>query len=107
MPELPGGMVTFLLTDVEGSTALWERAPEAMGTALARHDAMLSGAIEAHAGIVVKHTGDGTFAVFSVPADAAAAALAIQRAVTAEAWPTPLPIRVRIGVHTGEAEARD
>jgi len=107
MPELPGGTLTFLFSDMEGSTALWERAPEAMGTALARHDAMLAGAIEVHAGIVVKRTGDGTFAVFSGPANAAAAALAIQRAVTAEAWPTPLPIRVRIGVHTGEAEVRD
>jgi predicted ATPase/class 3 adenylate cyclase/DNA-binding CsgD family transcriptional regulator len=107
MPELPSGTLTFLFSDMEGSTALWERAPEAMASVMARHDAMLGGVIEAHAGIVVKDTGDGMFAVFRVPGDAAAAALGIQRAVAAEAWPTPQPIRVRIGVHTGEAEVRD
>src|SRR5215218_1621432 len=109
MPELPGGTVTFLLTDVEGSTALWEDAPEAMRAALARHDALFEDTVLAHRGTHIRPRGEGDsrFAVFASAADATAAALAIQRAFVAEPWPTPCPVKVRIGVHTGEAQLRD
>jgi len=106
---LPSGTVTFLLTDVEGSTALWEDAPEAMRSALARHDQFFEAAIRAHRGTPIRPRGEGDsrFAVFASATDAVAAALAIQRGLTAEAWPTPRPIRVRIGLHSGEATLRD
>jgi len=109
MAELPSGTVTFLLTDVEGSTALWEQASEAMRAALARHDAMFEAAIREHGGVHIRPRGEGDsrFAVFSSASDAVSAATAIQRAFAAEPWPTPRPIKVRIGVHTGEAELRD
>jgi predicted ATPase/class 3 adenylate cyclase len=109
MPDLPGGTVTFLLTDVEGSTALWEEAPEAMRTALARHDALFEKAVAEHGGVHIRPRGEGDsrFAVFASAPDAVTAALAVQRAYGGEAWPTPRPVKVRIGVHTGEAELRD
>src|SRR6266496_5076757 len=109
MAELPSGTVTFLLTDVEGSTALWEQAPEAMRTALARHDALFEAAVTDHGGVHIRPRGEGDsrFAVFDSAPDAVAAALSIQCAFAAEVWPTPRPVRVRIGVHTGEAELRD
>jgi predicted ATPase/class 3 adenylate cyclase len=118
--SLPTGTVTFLFTDVEGSSQLWEHYPEAMKPALARHDDLLRRAIEAHHGRVVKTTGDGCHAVFAVASDALAAVLAAQREMATTEWPTtgllntdilttdhrPL-IRVRMGLHTGEAEMRD
>ncbi|MFN8633969.1 MAG: tetratricopeptide repeat protein [Chloroflexota bacterium] len=106
---LPGGTITFLLTDVEGSTALWQAAPEAMRVALARHDAILTEAVERHGGRVVKPRGEGDsiFAVFQTASEAVAAALTVQRTVGCEPWPTSRPVRVRIGVHSGEAELRD
>jgi len=69
MAELLSGTVTFLLTDVEASTALWEEAPQAMRTALARHDALLRAAIVEHHGHVVKTTGDGFHALFRLVDD--------------------------------------
>ena len=109
MAELPSGTVTFLLTDVEGSTALWEEAPEAMRAALARHDALFEQAVAHYGGVHIRPRGEGDsrFAVFASAIDAVAAGVAIQRAFAAEAWPTPRPIKVRIGVHSGEAELRD
>src|SRR5688500_7725206 len=109
MSELPSGTVTFLLTDVEGSTALWEAAPEAMRAALARHDRLFEAAVRTHHGTPIRPRGEGDsrFAVFDSAPDAVAASLALQRACTAEEWPSPRPSRVRIGVHTGEAELRD
>src|SRR5918999_1675183 len=109
MAELPSGTVTFLLTDVEGSTALWEQAPEAMRAALARHDALFEAAVAEHRGVHIRPRGEGDsrFAVFASTPNAVSAAVAIQRAFAAEDWSTPRPIRVRIGVHTGEAELRD
>jgi predicted ATPase/class 3 adenylate cyclase len=103
------GTVTFLLTDVEGSTRLWESDPASMAAALARHDALASEAVEAHGGSIVKSRGEGdsTFSVFRSAAEAIAAALALQRTLHAERWPTSLPLRVRAAVHTGEAEQRD
>src|SRR5687768_9887313 len=109
MTELPSRTVTFLLTDVEGSTALWEQAPAAMRMALARHDALFEHAIREHGGVHIRPRGEGDsrFAVFAGAPEALAAALKIQRAFAAEPWPTPRPIKVRIGVHTGQAELPD
>jgi class 3 adenylate cyclase len=80
MTELPSGTVTFLLTDLEGSTALWEEAPEAMRAALARHDALFEAAVAEHRGVHIRPRGEGDsrFAVFSSGWMAPAAALAIQ-----------------------------
>ena len=77
--QLPQGTVTFLFTDIEGSTQLWERHPEAMQAALARHDALLRQLVEANHGTVIKTTGDGLHAVFASAAEAASAVLAGQR----------------------------
>src|SRR6188472_408645 len=86
-PELPHGVVTFLFTDIEGSTRLWERDPAAMHTAVTRHDALLGAAIAEHHGSLYKHIGDAVQAAFCTPADALASAVAIQRALTNEPWP--------------------
>jgi predicted ATPase/class 3 adenylate cyclase/DNA-binding CsgD family transcriptional regulator len=105
---LPTGTITFLLSDIEGSTALWEQAPEAMRLALSRHDALFEAAVLNHDGVHIRPRGEGDsrFAVFQGASDALAAALAIQRAFATENWPTPRPIAVRIGIHTGQAELR-
>ena len=79
MAELPSGTVTFLFTDLEGSTRLWREYPQAMKPAMARHDAILRDAIAAHAGLVVKATGDGVHAVFADASDAVEAAVADMR----------------------------
>jgi DNA-binding SARP family transcriptional activator len=97
--------VTFLFTDIEDSTRLWERDAPMMSGALRRHDALLRGAVEAHEGVVFATGGDGVAAVFGRAVDAVRAAAAAQQALAAEEWPVPL--RVRMGVHTGEAEERD
>jgi class 3 adenylate cyclase len=81
MAGLPSGTVTFLFTDLEGSTRLWEEHRDAMTDALARHDAILRGAVESHEGRVVKTTGDGVHAVFLNASDAVAAAIAGQLAL--------------------------
>ncbi len=107
MAELPTGTVTFLFTDIEGSTTRWEHHPDAMRTALARHDALLRSAIAAHHGYVFKMMGDAVYAAFAVPADAVSAAVAAQRAVAAEEWGEVGPIRVRMALHTGAAQSRD
>ena len=107
MAELPSGTVTFLFTDLEGSTRLWEEYPDAMQGALARHDELLRAAIDAHDGHVVKTTGDGFHAVFASARDALDAAIAAQCALGAEPWEVTGPLRVRMGVHTGEGEQRD
>ena len=107
MPELPSGTVTFLFTDLEGSTRLWEQHPGAMRPALERHDSLLREAVEQHLGQVVKTTGDGLHGVFVSTRDALDAALAAQRALVAETWPVPGGLRVRMGLHTGDAAARD
>ena len=107
MGELPSGTVTFLFTDLEGSTRLWEAHPEAMCAALARHDEILRDAVEEHGGYVVKTTGDGLHAAFALARDAVSAALDAQRRLVAEDWVLPEPLRVRMGLHTGAAELRD
>jgi predicted ATPase/class 3 adenylate cyclase len=107
MRDLPTGTVTFLFTDVEGSTRLWEELPDAMPACLARHDEILRDAIDAHGGVIVKTTGDGVHAAFTSAADGVAAAIDAQLAITSAAWDTVGGLRVRMGVHTGEAELRD
>src|ERR1043165_2557029 len=107
MAELPSGTVTFLLTDVEGSTARWEGHPEAMRAALARHDALLRAAVSEHGGHVVKTTGDGFHAVFNRATDAVAAALEGQRQLQGEPWDGIGGLRVRMALHTGATEERD
>ena len=107
MSELPSGTVTFLFTDLEGSTRLWEEHPEGMGPALARHDAILHDAVVEHRGHIVKTTGDGIHAVFATARDALDAAVAIQIGLDAEAFGEAGPLRVRMGLHTCEAEYRD
>ena len=100
------GTITFLFTDLEGSTRLWEQFPDGMKNALKRHDAILRGAIEVSRGRVVKTTGDGMMAVFGSAVDAVAAALAAQRNLATEQWAETGPLRVRMGVHAGQAEHR-
>src|SRR6266540_2465679 len=106
-PSLPSGTVTFLFTDIEGSTQLWEQHPQMMPAALARHDAILRQAVVAHSGSVFKTVGDSIHAVFARAADALAAALAAQRALCAKTWAISAPLRVRMALHTGAAEIRD
>jgi len=109
MAALPTGTVTFLLTDIEGSTTLWERQPERMRLALARHDQLVSSIVDEHGGLIVKSRGEGdsAFAVFHRARDAVAAACQLQDALQTELWPTDLPPRIRMAMHTGEAELRD
>ena len=117
-PSLTGS-VTFLFTDIEGSTTLWDQYPASMRAALARHDEALRHAIESSNGHIVKTTGDGVFAVFDAAADALAACLAAQRALhvldggnsapelNATDDRPPVTLKVRMGLHTGVAERRD
>jgi predicted ATPase/class 3 adenylate cyclase len=95
--------VTFLFTDLEGSTRLWEAMPEAMPKALADHFRLLGEAVAGGDGRIVSDTGDGIFAVFPSPQGAVSAAVAAQRAFRAARWEATGPLRVRMGVHTGEA----
>src|ERR687884_140507 len=97
---VPSGTVTFLFTDIEGSTQLWEQHPRAMQQALARHDALLGASIATHNGVVVKSTGDGMLAVFGRATDAVHAALAAQRLLAAEAWVPLGSVRVRMALHS-------
>ena len=107
--DLPSGVVTFLLTDVEGSTRLWEAEPAAMALAMQRHDELIAGTIQARGGRLLKAKGEGdaTLSVFKRASDAVAAAAALQDALEAASWPGGLELRVRIAVHTGEAFERD
>ncbi|MDQ5851226.1 MAG: adenylate/guanylate cyclase domain-containing protein, partial [Chloroflexota bacterium] len=107
MAELPTGTITFLFTDIEGSTTRWEHHAEAMREALARHDAILRQAIEAHGGVVWKTVGDAFYAAFTRPQDALFAAVAAQRALFATDWGQIGPLRVRMALHTGEADERN
>src|SRR5215469_18306710 len=94
---LPTGTVTFLFTDLESSTRLWEEQPEAMRAALARHDELLTGAIENRGGHVIKGTGDGVHAAFATADAAVAAAVDAQRSLEAESWGPVGSLRVRMG----------
>ena len=98
--------MTFLFTDVESSSRLWETAPEVMSRSLARHDVLLRDAIERHGGHVFATGGDGFAAAFSRADDAVAAARVAQRALAVQAGIEGVELRIRIGMHTGTAEER-
>ena len=121
---LPSGTVTFLFTDIEGSTKLWEKFPEAMKSALAKHDSILKDAVESHRGQIVKTTGDGIHAVFSTAIDAIHAAIQSQHQLNSlllndnvvsirgadelrHYSTTDAQLKSRMGLHTGEAELRE
>jgi predicted ATPase/class 3 adenylate cyclase len=103
----PTGTVTFLFTDIEGSTAMWERSPQAMQAALARHDELLRLAIEQHGGYVFKTVGDAFCCAFPTALDALEAALEAQRLLLKERWAESDPLKVRMALHMGAAEERD
>jgi predicted ATPase/class 3 adenylate cyclase/DNA-binding CsgD family transcriptional regulator len=106
--RLPEGTVTFLLTDLQGSTGAWERQPKGMRSAMARHDAILANTVANHTGVLVEagREGDSVLAAFKTSADAAACALEIQKSFGGESWPEGLDLKVRIALHTGEAQLR-
>lgn len=101
--------VTFLLTDIEGSTAAWEAEAGAMAAALARHDELIEHVVTSRGGRLIKTRGEGdaTFSVFERPSAAASAAVELQDAIAHEPWALRQPIRVRVALHTGEVELRD
>lgn len=103
---LPSGTVTFLFTDIEGSTRLSQQYPESMPALLARHHEILDQAITAHHGFTVQIVADSYTIAFHNVSDALAAALDIQRTLYQEAW-SPAPIKVRMGIHTGRAQLQD
>ncbi len=108
MSRPPAGTVTFLFTDIEGSTKLWEQHPNDMQAALARHDAILRETIEQHNGYVFKTVGDAFCAAFASATDALSASIAAQRSLADEAWPGQIKaVRVRMALHTGVAEERE
>src|SRR3989442_10017037 len=98
--------LTFLFTDLESSTRLWEQFPRAMKDALERHDAIMRAAVAGSNGEVVKGTGDGFMAVFPSAPDAASACLSAQHALNSEPWGETGALRVRMGLHAGVAETR-
>ena len=99
--------MTFLFTDIEGSTRLWESQQAAMQVALPRHDALVRQCVVAHGGHVFKTGGDAFCAAFHTAPDALAAALEAQRALHAERWPEAAKIRVRMALHSGSVELRN
>ncbi len=101
------GPATFLFTDIEGSTRMWEQEEVAMRTSLARHDELLRSAVEDGGGEIVKMTGDGVHAAFDRAEDAIAVAAAAQRSLAAEDWGESGALTVRMAIHTGGAQARD
>lgn len=105
--RLAQATLTFLFTDVEGSTRLWEADPRAMSAALVRHDAILRERITEHQGSVFKFMGDACCAVFTNTVQAVTAAVTAQRALSLEPWPSPVALRVRMAIHTGVVEIRD
>jgi predicted ATPase/class 3 adenylate cyclase len=105
--DRPSGTVTFLFTDIEGSTSLWELAPGAMREALVIHDAAVRSAIDANGGYVFATGGDGFAAAFAKAADAVIAGITAQRVLAMSRWPEGAALRVRVGIHTGEAWERD
>lgn len=107
MLESEPTQMTFLFTDIEGSTRLWEMFPAAMTSALARHDAILREQIVFHGGLVFKTVGDAFCAAFSDPQQAVATSVAIQRGLNQEIWGETGSLRVRIALHCGEPSQRE
>ncbi|MEX2457424.1 MAG: AAA family ATPase [Actinomycetota bacterium] len=107
--ELPSGVVTFLLTDIESSTQLWEENPQAMPAILELHDRTIERVIAEHRGHPIKSKGEGdaTLSVFRRASDAIAAGVGLSKELEGEDWRQGLPLRVRIAIHTGEAHERD
>ncbi|MGO9354055.1 MAG: BTAD domain-containing putative transcriptional regulator [Mycobacterium sp.] len=101
--------VTFLLSDIEGSTAAWETDADAMAVALARHDELVEQVVTSRGGRLIKTRGEGdaTFSVFERPSAAATAAIELQQAISGEPWALREPMRIRVALHTGEVEFRD
>jgi predicted ATPase/class 3 adenylate cyclase len=104
---VPTGTVTFLFSDIENSTALWDQHPVGMRVALKRHDRILQDVMTAHGGFVFSHGGDGVAVAFQRAGDAVTAAVEAQRVLLGEPWPAGVELRVRMGLHTGEADERD
>src|SRR6266508_3620355 len=103
MANLPSGTVTFLFTDIEGSTKLAQQYPDAMPALLARHHEILNQSIQAHNGYVFQVVGDSFAVAFHSAGEAITAALDAQRGLHNESW-SPAPIKVRMGIHTGAAQ---
>jgi class 3 adenylate cyclase len=108
MSELPAGVVTFMLTDVEDSTRKWETSAEAMRHAMLEHDRILALEIGRRDGSVVEsgREGDSVLAAFRTPGNAVHCALAVQRTFAAQPWPRGAHLNIRIAINTGEAELR-
>ena len=105
--QQPASVTTFLFTDIEGSTRLWERQPARMQAALARHDALAREAVESARGLVVKTTGDDIHAAFDDPLDAVRAALRLQQLLSDADATAGVSLTVRCGRHAGIVERRD
>src|SRR5579862_6363237 len=103
----PSGTVTFLFTDIEGSTQLWESSPASMQDALEAHDRMVKEAVDACGGYVFATGGDGFAAAFARAGDAVSAAVSARGALEEHGWPADAIVRVRMALHTGEAVERD
>ena len=103
---LPTGTVTFLFTDIEGSTKLAQEHPKEMPELLTRHNEILTQSIESYHGFVLRIVGDSFSAAFDTASDALSAALEAQRKLQNESW-SPAPIKVRMGIHTGSAQLKD
>jgi class 3 adenylate cyclase len=105
----PDGVVTYLMSDIVGSAALWERHREQMNVALLEHDRIIASAVKASGGVLVKHRGEGdsTLSVFARATGAARAAFSAQLQIKHAAWPPGVVLRVRMAVHTGEDASRD
>src|SRR5262252_3432193 len=103
MSELPGGVVTFLFTDIEGSTRLVKALRERYPQILAEHRRLVRAAIAGHDGHEIDTQGDAFFVAFAGAKQAVLCALDVQRALAGHEWPAGAPVRVRIGIHTGNA----
>ncbi|HEY5890970.1 MAG TPA: adenylate/guanylate cyclase domain-containing protein, partial [Acidimicrobiia bacterium] len=99
--DLPTGTVTFMFTDIEGSTQLVQKLGDRFPGALEVHDEIAKETIASHSGVVIRTAGDSVFAVFTSPVDAVGAAVDLQRGVGSVSWPEGSEVRVRIGLHTG------
>ena len=109
MPDLPTGTITYLFTDVEGSTPLWQQHPDEMRSVMARHDSLITSTVEANGGTVVRPRGEGDsiFAVFLRASDAVGASCEAQQLLLRESWPADISLHVRMAMHTGESELRE